>query len=317
MNLITFWEYISTKDISGDVDKLERLEARILNQYSFLLSSLFFFNGIRDLIFGIPANFYAFFSIGVVFLYLFFFTKARFKNWVVLTTVLVCCGFIFVYSSSNGFDNGLSWYYLGVLIATKFLFNERKKLIYTIIIYSVVFILFYIENLYDFKIFNFLSEINIVAPVRDLRMHTFTQVFFFNIFNSYFLFKRNKMIEKLYEQNARREEIILTMHEKLNNNAKPRLVEDVVKLATADDIAFLPMFKQIFPYFQDNLVKVKPDLTSDEFKFCALLKLGFTTKDIAAYNHLTVRSVQTRKNRLRRSFQISSQEDLYAWVDGF
>lgn len=36
-------------------------------------------------------------------------------------------------------------------------------------------------------------------------------------------------------------------------------------------------------------------MTGEEFKFCALLKLGFTTKDIAEYNHFTVRTVQTKK----------------------
>ena len=52
-------------------------------------------------------------------------------------------------------------------------------------------------------------------------------------------------------------------------------------------------------------------MTPEEFKFCFLLKLGFTTKDIAEYNNLAIRTVQTRKSRLRKNFDISSEVDLY------
>ena len=92
--------------------------------------------------------------------------------------------------------------------------------------------------------------------------------------------------------------------------------EDIVKLAIDNDAAFIPLFKQNFPYFYDNLKSFNKQMTGEEFKFCALLKLGFTTKDIAEYNHFTVRTVQTKKNRLRKSFNIPSEKDLYAWIDG-
>ena len=62
-------------------------------------------------------------------------------------------------------------------------------------------------------------------------------------------------------------------------------------------------------------MSLNPNMTVDEFKFCALLKLGFTTKDIAICNNLAVRSVQTRKGRLRKSFLLSPQEDLYNWIN--
>ncbi|WP_185194893.1 helix-turn-helix transcriptional regulator [Chryseobacterium antibioticum] len=65
----------------------------------------------------------------------------------------------------------------------------------------------------------------------------------------------------------------------------------------------------------DNLLEMNSSMTSDEFKLCALLKLGFTTKDIAEYNHISVRTVQARKSRLRKSFGISADIDLYNWID--
>ena len=94
-------------------------------------------------------------------------------------------------------------------------------------------------------------------------------------------------------------------------------IEDVVKLAMNNGVTFIPVFRQFFPFFYDNLLEVNPNMNNEEFKLCALLKLGFTTKDIAEYNHLAVRTVQGRKNRLRKSFNIPSDTDLYIWIENF
>lgn len=72
-------------------------------------------------------------------------------------------------------------------------------------------------------------------------------------------------------------------------------IGDVVKSAMDNDVTFIPLFREAFPYFYNNLVAENPHLTNDEFKFCALLKLGFRTKDIAEYCHFTVRTVQTKR----------------------
>jgi len=64
-----------------------------------------------------------------------------------------------------------------------------------------------------------------------------------------------------------------------------------------------------------QVISFNPEMTPDEFKFCSLLKLGFTTKDITEYNNLAIRTVQTRKSRLRKTFDISSEIDLYKWID--
>lgn len=86
------------------------------------------------------------------------------------------------------------------------------------------------------------------------------------------------------------------MRAKLNRKDDMDL-ENLVKLAMNDDIAFIPKIKSSFPNLYDNLMEINPAITSDEFKLCALLKLGFTTKDIAEYNHISVRTVQTKEKQ--------------------
>lgn len=90
--------------------------------------------------------------------------------------------------------------------------------------------------------------------------------------------------------------------------------EEVVQLAKNNDPEFLTRFQEVYPEFFPNLLKIEPQLLHTELKFCALLFLNFSTKDIAAYTFVQPQSVQTRKNRLRKKLNISSDEDLYIWM---
>jgi len=42
--------------------------------------------------------------------------------------------------------------------------------------------------------------------------------------------------------------------------------------------------------------------------------LNFSTKNIAEYTYVTIRTVQIRKNRLRKKFEIPSDEDFNNWM---
>ncbi|UIR56982.1 LuxR C-terminal-related transcriptional regulator [Sphingobacterium sp. SRCM116780] len=121
------------------------------------------------------------------------------------------------------------------------------------------------------------------------------------------------MIVDLYHQVLRSESLISDLKKKFTSDTLLS-IDDIVKLAIDDDIAFIPLFKQAFPQFYDKLMLINPQMTNDEFKLCALLQLGFTTKDIANYTHIAVRTVQTKKSRLRKSFNIPSNIDLYIWI---
>lgn len=92
---------------------------------------------------------------------------------------------------------------------------------------------------------------------------------------------------------------------------------ELLELAKSNDSSFLSRFKEVYPYFYNKLITNYPDLTNGQLQFCALLKLNFTTKEIAHYNNISVRSVETRKNRLRKQLDISSDIDLNKWMMDF
>lgn len=90
--------------------------------------------------------------------------------------------------------------------------------------------------------------------------------------------------------------------------------EEVIQLAKNNDPEFLARFQEVYPNFFPKLLQIEPQLQNSELKFCALLFLNFSTKDIASYTFVQPQSIQIRKNRLRKRLNISSGEDLYIWM---
>ncbi|TZF98963.1 hypothetical protein FW781_03290 (plasmid) [Chryseobacterium panacisoli] len=110
---------------------------------------------------------------------------------------------------------------------------------------------------------------------------------------------------------------VLNIKEKETEELNQKLnfaFEEVVQLAKKNDPQFLARFQEVYPEFIPKLLKIEPELQSTELKFCALLFLNFSTKDIATYTFVQPQSVQTRKNRLRKRLGIPSDEDIYLWM---
>ncbi|UIR56987.1 diguanylate cyclase [Sphingobacterium sp. SRCM116780] len=306
------WDQICNNHISKEMNKLESIQMRITNQYVFLISIILFMNSIRYIWFGLTINFYVLFSLSYIFFGLFLFKNLRFSPYILLTCCLLLTLLVFYFSSVGNFGNGVVLYYFALLSAVFFIFNDKKTIPFSIIIYLVVFFLFYFSHEYDFKIFKIQKRDDILFS-KNQRLITFVQVFIIMTLNGYFAIKKNNMITELHLQVLRGESLISDLRKEF---ASENLIniDNIVKLAIGDNITFIPLFKQVFHQFYDNLILINPQMTNDEFKLCALLKLGFTTKDIANCSHISIRTVQTKKSRLRKSFNILSNTDLYIWI---
>lgn len=296
------------------MDGLEYIKARVLNQYAFLFCLLFFIDAFLDLYFGYVYNFALLLSIGILYLLLFFFTKVRFNDIVVFISLLICCFLVFLFSTLDGFKNGITYYYFAIILAVVFLFNERKNYILGIVVLITILFLFSYSSLHDLSLFENTKSLS-PHRAKNIKIHTFMQVFLITVFHGYFIVSKNRKITELCLQQERSKHNIALLREKLAANSLSPPLEYVVKLAMEDDGKFLSLFKMLFPSFYEGLSQINPEITLEEYKFCALLKLGFTTKEIACYANLAVRTVQTKKNRLRKSFTISSDVDLYVWIN--
>lgn len=63
-----------------------------------------------------------------------------------------------------------------------------------------------------------------------------------------------------------------------------------------------------------RLKEQHPDLTANELKLCALLRMNLLSKEIAQLMHVTVKAVEVSRYRLRKKLKIDSEVNLYDYL---
>ena len=76
-------------------------------------------------------------------------------------------------------------------------------------------------------------------------------------------------------------------------------------------------FDLIHDHFFRNLRDRYPALTASDLKFCALLRLNLSTKDIAKFTNLTIRGVEAARYRLRKKFGLNEKDSLIEFLIDF
>lgn len=76
-------------------------------------------------------------------------------------------------------------------------------------------------------------------------------------------------------------------------------------------------FDMIHKNFFRNLRKKYPSLTASDLRFCALLRLNLSTKDIAQFTNLTIRGVETARYRIRKKLNIHGNAGIVDFLIDF
>jgi DNA-binding CsgD family transcriptional regulator len=76
-------------------------------------------------------------------------------------------------------------------------------------------------------------------------------------------------------------------------------------------------FNEVYKDFYENLNKEHPNLTTNERKLCAFLKLNMSTKEIASITFQNPRSIDMARYRLRKKMQLSENENLIGYISSF
>lgn len=90
------------------------------------------------------------------------------------------------------------------------------------------------------------------------------------------------------------------MNELLNNNMN----------SENDWKAFLIQFEQKHDGFFKHLKEMHPQLTQNDLRLCACLKLNLDTKDIASLMNLSVRAIENNRYRLRKKLHLPPTQNL-------
>ena len=94
-----------------------------------------------------------------------------------------------------------------------------------------------------------------------------------------------------------------------NNNGLP---ETLMRLSQSkeDWDTFMEYFRNIYHDFLDRLAAEFPDLTSNELRICALLKLNLSTKEAASTLNITPGSLKSLRYRIRKKLNLVKDDSL-------
>ena len=74
--------------------------------------------------------------------------------------------------------------------------------------------------------------------------------------------------------------------------------------------SFLHKFEDVHPQFFDKLKDENPVLTNEDLKLSAYLKIGMSNKEIANVTHLTLGSIKSKINRLKKKLDMGPEDSL-------
>ncbi|PLX10394.1 MAG: hypothetical protein C0598_10460 [Marinilabiliales bacterium] len=78
---------------------------------------------------------------------------------------------------------------------------------------------------------------------------------------------------------------------------------------------FRSYFEAVHPSFYKNLKKKAPNMTFNEQKICAYVRLGMTTKEIASITFRQIRSIESTRFRIRKKLGLTATDNLYDYLE--
>ncbi|MDA3942912.1 MAG: helix-turn-helix transcriptional regulator [Bacteroidetes bacterium] len=85
-------------------------------------------------------------------------------------------------------------------------------------------------------------------------------------------------------------------------------------LKKPDLLPFFSNFEKLYPDFRQSLQKIIPDITANELKLCALLRLNLSSKEVSQILNITPASVNKARYRIRKKIGLDSKEDLFVYL---
>jgi hypothetical protein len=134
----------------------------------------------------------------------------------------------------------------------------------------------------------------------------------------------NTKVVQLLHANELLKSIVLRL-EDLNNTAAHEknqkikiLIADLINV-TSDDLweQFEITFVKVHPSFYTGLFRKHPNLTANERKLCAFIRMNFSTKDISNITRQTIRSIEMARFRLRKKMELPRSMNLSKYLQNF
>lgn len=129
--------------------------------------------------------------------------------------------------------------------------------------------------------------------------------------NVMYLLKKNEFISSISQK------LKSTNLNQVKSNAEAieKIVSELDRSISADNwIEFEVRFQEVHVDFYNKLSRQFPDLTPNELRLCAFLKLNMTSKEIAGITYQSMESLKTARYRLRKKLGMDRDENLIAFL---
>lgn len=123
------------------------------------------------------------------------------------------------------------------------------------------------------------------------------------------IIKKNEMLQSIRKEIDEQKKLLGSQYPKKYYDRLIKLVDE--NLTSEDDWAvFQANFDRIHENFFRNLKIQYPQLTSNDLRFCAYLRLNLTSKDIAHLMNITLKGVEVGRYRIRKKLGVPSSKNL-------
>lgn len=127
--------------------------------------------------------------------------------------------------------------------------------------------------------------------------------------------KKNELLNQLKEQLEKLEKYVVAARAKKRLLDINKLIQVGIKSHDHWQV-FNENFDTANETFLANLRKSFPELTPNDLRFCAFLKMNMTTKEIASFLNISPRSVEVKRYRLRKKLNMEHEENLVVFLMG-
>lgn len=296
MKLKKLWNFVYNYSIREDDKESDKEYIHLFNQFRIILFFLFLIHSINNYFF-LKDN-VATCALSIITLCCalsFLIPNIIRSNAFLLAIFMILIGIVFFFESYSGFTSGISLYYLPILLGAPFVFwpNKETKYISAVLGFMIISILINVVTSYSLFTNLKLTEID----KENTFIISLITSFMIILLDIVFIMRKNKIINTVYARTN-------------NNSVEIDQIEKVVDLVKHNYSSFFTAFTEIYPNFSDCLFALSSQLTINDVEICALMKLGFSTKEIAQYTRLSIRAIEGRKYRIRKKLDISTEKEL-------
>lgn len=130
------------------------------------------------------------------------------------------------------------------------------------------------------------------------------------------IINKNKLLQILRDELVEQKQFLGNQFPNKYYNKLIQIIDE--NITSEDDWAvFQANFDRIHENFFRNLKIRYPEITPNDLKLCAYLRLNLSTKDIAHLMNITIRGVEVARYRLRKKMNIPSEKNLVEFMIEF